>query len=302
MGFNSYANEKGNGGSFSEAYMYGTQDSYRQIILKISSFVTKHDREFAEFAPKKFARVSRELKLEIVNKTLVDKNGVSGRTCLNYPSALKIVCDVNKLERIQHNPKAQFVLMAHEVLGLLGIEMTSPYNPEQIDGYKISKRIAKYVTKVADYDLVFVNREDLIIELNEILSDTYDGRTPGFFYCAYIGYQQVFLDDHGWLTVESYTKETGGSSSCSYENDFSLSFTRFLDLRKVQEVISHHVPSDRNFDIAASLSFECSREDCLINEYGQTESGVSVIYFKFTHPVKAKRVKRLVEQLIDTYK
>lgn len=302
MGFNSYANEKGNGGSYDEAYIYGTQDNYNQIISKLSKFIKKHENEFAEFLPEKFVKVANELKLNVVDETLTDSNGVKGRTCLNFPNTLEIVCDIDKLSRIEYNPKAQFVLMTHEILGLLDIEKSSPYYPEQIDGYKISKKIAKYVTKIADYDLIFESREKLILELNELLRQPFDGHTPGFN-CFYIGYQQVFLDEDGWLTVETYHKSNGGTGfGCGYENSFDLHFTRYLDLRKIRSLKYHPIPADRYFNIAASFSPECHGEECTVNENGTIEFNVSVIYFKYTHPSKTKRIKTILEKLIDTYR
>lgn len=147
----------GNGGSGGESQIAAQQAQVESVAMKIKHFFQQNEdqlqNKFPEFETSELASTIEEARIEVVSKgELIDKHGVS-RTCLNYPSSMFIECDNEKLDEVSNDPKALFVLVMHEYLGLMGVEETSPANAKMVDGYEVSKRIGAYVTKVNDYDL-----------------------------------------------------------------------------------------------------------------------------------------------------
>ena len=150
----------GNGGSGTETQIAAEQAQLESVALKLKKFFIQNEQamaqEFPEFAPQALVRSISGAELSVSNENLVDRYGVN-RTCLNFPAEQKIECNYSEVKSLQDDPKALFVLVMHEYLGLMGVEETSPENPRMIDGYSISKRIAPYVTRVSEYDL-FLNQ------------------------------------------------------------------------------------------------------------------------------------------------
>lgn len=97
----------------------------------------------------------KKLRLEVVEQTLIDRNGIT-RTCLNFPEAAYIQCNKERLNALGNDVPTQYVLVFHELLGLLGVEESSP-NEELIRSYSISSRLKAYVQKVSTYNLVYKN-------------------------------------------------------------------------------------------------------------------------------------------------
>lgn len=162
--------DKGNGGSGSETLMVSSQVMIEDVAIKIKHFFIKNETKlsiiFPEFKVIDLVRKINETELEIVNNEfLIDKHDIK-RTCLNFPNQAKINCSASLIEKISSNPQALFVLVLHEYLGLIGVEETSPKNAQMIDGYSISKRIAPYISKLSQYDLVFKS-----IDLLDILTN-----------------------------------------------------------------------------------------------------------------------------------
>lgn len=143
----------GNGGSYSEAEIAAEQVELELTVNKIKKFFINNKQVadiFPEFSMKEFFAKTNHVSITVVDKELFDKHNVK-RTCLNYDR--KIECDINELQQTHNDPKIYFVLMLHELLGIVGVEETSPENATAIEGYKISKRIARYVSRVSNYDL-----------------------------------------------------------------------------------------------------------------------------------------------------
>lgn len=161
----SFAGDRaGNGGSGGESEMAAQQAQVESISLKIKHFFQQNKKklasEFPEVLIPKLVQIIEEADLRVVEtKQLIDKHGKS-RTCLNFPESSLIECKSAGIAALSAQPAAMFVLIFHEYLGLLGVEETSPTNPSMIDGYSISKRIAPYVTKVNDYDLVMTSSKN----------------------------------------------------------------------------------------------------------------------------------------------
>lgn len=153
--------DKGNGGSASEAQMIAQQAQIESVAFKIRSFFLKNEAtlksQFPEFEIQTLVKKIKTSDIRIVDEEfLYDKNGVS-RTCLNFPDSSLIECKYSGIQALLNGPAPLFVLVLHEYLGLIGAEETAPTDPNIVDGYSISKRIAPYVTKVNDYDLVMTS-------------------------------------------------------------------------------------------------------------------------------------------------
>ncbi|MGE3609535.1 MAG: hypothetical protein AB7I27_08110 [Bacteriovoracaceae bacterium] len=150
--------DKGNGGSGSEAELVTYQEQLETVSFKIRSFFLRNEERlslvFPEFNIKSLIKTIKTTDLSVVNEAaLIDKYGKS-RTCLNFSETSQIKCNYTELTPLLNQPTAIFVLMLHEYLGILGVEETSPLNASMIDGYSISKRLGAYVSKVSSYDLV----------------------------------------------------------------------------------------------------------------------------------------------------
>lgn len=154
-------NGAGNGGDGDVAELFAEESIYKSIITKIALFYKRNpsilEANYPELNLKDVLNTARSYDLFVTYEPLYDKDGIE-RTCLNKRVVRKIkrpliVCNLSKLKDISESPKAQFVLMEHELMRLLGIVEKSPKDASQMEGFKRSKHIAGYVTKVNDYDL-----------------------------------------------------------------------------------------------------------------------------------------------------
>ena len=108
---------------------------------------------FPEFEIEDLLAKIKELKVDIVAEALIDKNGEK-KTCLNFPDLSIIQCSSKELDTFFNYQESLYVLLLHEILGLIRIEETSSSEPNFLNSYLISKRIAKYVTRAGAYDFV----------------------------------------------------------------------------------------------------------------------------------------------------
>jgi hypothetical protein len=164
-----FANDKGNGGSGDESSLAGRQAVLESTALKIKNFFSVNgtilQREFPEFKVQDLVGKIDRSDIRVVDvEELKDKHGKS-RSCLNYPDSNLIECKYSEIEKLESNPQALFVLTMHEYLGLLGVEETSPRDSFVIEGYSISKRLAGYVTKVNDYNLILTPNADCSVRI-----------------------------------------------------------------------------------------------------------------------------------------
>lgn len=152
-----HENEKGNGGTISEAMLAGKEAELVQVAQKIKRFFLKYPKTMKKVFPmvktKELVEKINVMSIDVVDQKLVDRYGIT-RSCLNFRDSDLIQCNYTELEKFKKNPGAIFVLMLHEIFGLMGIEETSPLNATYIEGYKHSKAIYPYATKVEDWDLV----------------------------------------------------------------------------------------------------------------------------------------------------
>lgn len=143
----------GNGGSFTAAMIAGHKATLEQTSSKIRSFLKTNpelQKDFPEVGLEEFYQKTDNVSIEVVNEAVYDKDQVK-RTCINLPSYIR--CDINELELIKENAAAIFVLVFHELLGTMDI----------VDEFKISKRIAAYVTKTQNYDLRITRAEKVTL-------------------------------------------------------------------------------------------------------------------------------------------
>ena len=153
----------GNGGSGNEVAVVIAQKNISDIAAKIDIFFKKNTEardEFPEIDFNQLSRVINDVKIVVAEEKLIDKNDQK-RTCLNFPEELLIQCNLKEYSLIEKDVPSQFVLVLHELLGLLEVEESSPMNEELSDSYRISQRLKKYVTKVDSYDLVYKNYSEI---------------------------------------------------------------------------------------------------------------------------------------------
>ncbi len=164
--FSSFAsargNEKGNGGSGDEVDTVVVQKNIEDIIFKINRFFKINQQMRTQFEAVNFselATLAGAVKVEIAEEEIFDKDGVN-RTCLNFPASSVIQCNKKKILSLKENTPTLYVLIFHELLGLMNIEESSSSNQELIENYKISQNLRRYVTKVDNYDLAVRDSRD----------------------------------------------------------------------------------------------------------------------------------------------
>jgi hypothetical protein len=133
----------GNGGDPREVQVH-------QLIEKIALFLdSKEVRDLNLFPEVQVSSVQKKLKdvkVKFVNRPLLDRF-FHFRPLMNYPNQNRIRGNRRLWDRLQLDPTAQFVIVGHEVFGLLGIEVAGLFVPSQ---YDVSERLAQYVYKAAD--------------------------------------------------------------------------------------------------------------------------------------------------------
>ena len=155
--FNLFAtdgNDGGNGGSGSDVRLVIVENEVERISDEIFFFFEENQEPrmtFPEINITEFLEIKNQLTIEAAAETLIDKNGVR-RTCLNFPTEIKIQCNLD-FENLNDLPTAKYILVLHELLGLLGIEESNPNNPRLIQSYSISSRLNRYLSTVSTVKL-----------------------------------------------------------------------------------------------------------------------------------------------------
>lgn len=152
--FASDGNDGGNGGSGEEVTLLQVQSNLNEISGKIFNFFLTQEeaREaFPEINFDEFLALQNEITIIAVNQVLIDKNGME-RTCLNFEESKLIQCNLQFAD-LNSNVPAQFVLLFHEILGVLGIEESSPQNLNLIESYPISSRLNHFISIQREYVL-----------------------------------------------------------------------------------------------------------------------------------------------------
>ena len=124
--------------------------------------------QFPEFKFMDLLKTMKDVKVEIVQETLIDKDGIT-RTCLNYPASLRIKCTSKELDKIKFHQQAYYLLILHEYLGIIGVEETSIDNLDYREGYSISSRFLIYFSAMRINELSFektspLNKSNSIIK------------------------------------------------------------------------------------------------------------------------------------------
>lgn len=162
----------GNGGDGSIAEEALVLNMIKSNFLKLEKFLRTEKRARTYFSEIDHNEFSKRI-LDIVqnNKIKLIRNGDKennnaemteihdqygiARTAVNYSETNTIKYDFEKVFSLQDKPKVLFVLNAHEILSLMGIEINDPNKPDQYLGYNVSSRFQRFVIKAAGYDLVF---------------------------------------------------------------------------------------------------------------------------------------------------
>lgn len=155
--------EKGNGGDKNASSTAGLRIELMETAFKIRKFFQNNKKDLSQRIPDvngdDLVKVLDSLAIEVTRDDLHDKHDLMA-SCLNFPESNLIRCNYSALKGIEKDPRAIFVIMFHEVLGLLGIEESTPVNIYDISGYKISSKLAPFVTKTANYDLQISNENN----------------------------------------------------------------------------------------------------------------------------------------------
>ena len=145
----------GNGGDGGEVELLTQKIQLEATAGKIFQFFSENselEEVFPEFSREDILALQGKVKFEVSNDVLTDREGAV-RTCLNYSAAKRIQCNYTRLAGL--SPTVYFVLNLHELLGILGVEIASIENDYLIESYPISSRLARYVSRVQNHDLVF---------------------------------------------------------------------------------------------------------------------------------------------------
>jgi uncharacterized protein YlzI (FlbEa/FlbD family) len=152
-----YAGDRGgNGGSGDEVSDLIVRENIKDIVSKIGVFFTRNEKAREEFPEVSFPdlfELTSAVKVEVTDEQLIDKNGVD-RTCLNFQENSLILCNKSKFLKLENDVPSQYVLVFHELLGILGVEESSP-NREMLESYGTSQKLKRFVTKVSGHDLVY---------------------------------------------------------------------------------------------------------------------------------------------------
>ncbi|MBN20694.1 MAG: hypothetical protein CL678_05335 [Bdellovibrionaceae bacterium] len=150
---------QGGGGKGQAVEFAYWHEKYSKYARNLKRFFEEHRTDLQKIFPElnidDLVKTLENLKLKMDDRQLVDRYGVSDRTCLNFREYNLIECNINKLNEIS-NPVVHIILLIHEVFGLLEIEESLPEDIEDIDGYRYSKKFLPFIaeTKTIEYKFV----------------------------------------------------------------------------------------------------------------------------------------------------
>ena len=100
---------------------------------------------FPEFKINKLIEKFKEAKIEFVsNEILIDEYGAI-KTCLNFPAISLIKCSVSRFSQFDSTPRAIYILVLNQYLGLINVKEAPSGDDNFIDGYSISRRIFPHI-------------------------------------------------------------------------------------------------------------------------------------------------------------
>lgn len=179
--------------------LIGTQQAkIKKVASQIGQFFQKNQAELTSVFPEvSIPDLVEKINSATENMKVVDTLKISdkfgtNRTCLNFPENSLIKCTLSGLTALENKPEALFVLIFHEYLGLLGIEETSPKNPEFIEGYSISRRLAAYVTVMNSLFNMSINANNFETVHYVRLNDQHiDYKSDADQVCKLLGYSKA---------------------------------------------------------------------------------------------------------------
>ena len=155
-----YAQDRvGTGGSGQEIAIVNEAYKLEDVAEKIIGFfmrVPSLRSYFTEVNLNALVELRGRVTYEITEDELRDDEGTV-RSCLNFDITprKKIICNLSEMQNLSQRPEEYFTLVAHELFGLVGLEESSINHDNLVYSYPISGRIARYVSRVSSYDLVY---------------------------------------------------------------------------------------------------------------------------------------------------
>ena len=189
----------GNGGSEDEISNSLSEITYLDFTEQIVTFYNQNPRAkdtFPQIDPDTFEQVTSELTFELSHKELFDKNNMK-RSCLNFPDEVKIICNPIDKEKHENDTRVTFILLFHEILGLMGIEESTPENERVIQNYEVSRRLIKYFSKTQTYKLNSSDREKKSFDARVV--EYWDGNRVHLPACRV---RELSLHDVGILAID----------------------------------------------------------------------------------------------------
>jgi hypothetical protein len=270
LSMNVFAGAGGHGGSGTESEIAASTNQVEVVTMKLKRFFSKN----VDVLKGVFPEVEIPLLLEkfetaqlkvVTAEVLIDKNGVS-RSCLNYQETNLIECKNSEIARLVDRPLALFVLVFHEYLGLMGVEETSPTDAAAVDGYKISRRLSGYLTKVVEYDLQISGIQELEKQLQEMKKiSPYKKQDGPITFNDYLTEYRKIEDEIQDITFKKYYSQSP---------EHVEAYKALNDLKKqLKEHQCEYKVSGKNNDIESHwMSFDIQR-DYLLSLYTSNTLG-----------------------------
>jgi hypothetical protein len=203
-----FAHRGGNGGSDLEI-------DVEIITRKIYKFLDTPTgkSEFYDIKIENLFELKNQLNVVATTETLIDRCGIE-RTALNFPNENKILINEAKWEKLKEQEQTKFILVFHEMLGLIGEEAVCG---EDTNKYDISVRLLPFIQVVHSFELVEEPNKQVWPGFHCVIKDSKAGRS--LFFQAHAGKARLLLYQH------NYTRR---NSMSFYSEEFPVNLTEFL--------------------------------------------------------------------------
>jgi hypothetical protein len=125
----------------------------RQILKYLES--PNGSQQFPEINISYLKRVVNVVDFRVTREVIIDRFGID-RTCINDISKMLVECNISRWGMIK-DPRVYYVLIFHELLGLMSIELGSELD---VSRYPISSRLIPLIDEVRNQD----SSDDLLSE------------------------------------------------------------------------------------------------------------------------------------------
>lgn len=176
----------GNGGDDDEIMIKNT-------LLQVGLFLDSEEGKVlfeSHLNPKGFLMTVRTTDIRVVENELTDKFGLK-RCALNFPEKKMVVFQRSCLDKLRNNVNDLYVLLTHEILNLMGLEL-----PDEANGsvYTISSKIGSVGALVVSKTKDVVFSTHCNVNINNFIDFSWE--TPRFL--------KNILKDKGYDIIDSY--------------------------------------------------------------------------------------------------